>query len=111
MFDLHEYPMTNKKTTYFLILFFVLLSMAFFAIVIPVIKKNEAKKPVLPIVGNNQNHHLRDGGRQLSAVAQILAKLLHQVSEFGLMDEGQEGASNAAAWTAGDRLSNLLLAG
>ena len=58
MFDLHEYTMTNKKTTYFLILFFVLLSMAFFAIVIPVIKKNEAKKPVLPIVGNNQNHHI-----------------------------------------------------
>jgi len=51
--------MKNKKIALLLLLFFVFLSIAFFVVVIPMIQNNESKKPTLPIVGNDQNHHIQ----------------------------------------------------
>ncbi len=51
--------MRNKTIAVVLTIFFVTLSAAFFFIVIPMIQENEMKKPALPIVGNDQNHHVQ----------------------------------------------------
>jgi protein SCO1/2 len=50
--------MKNKKITIFLISFFMLLSIGFLAFVFPKIKESEERKPKLPIIGNDQNHHV-----------------------------------------------------
>jgi protein SCO1/2 len=50
--------MKNKKTTIFLISFFMLLGIGFIGFVFPKITANEKKKPVLPIIGDDQNHHV-----------------------------------------------------
>src|ERR1700747_3306214 len=42
-----------------LICFFLILGITFFYFVIPYINKNEEKKPVLPIIGVDQNHHIQ----------------------------------------------------
>ncbi len=51
--------MKDKKTTFLLIAFFLLLALAFFIVVIPMIKGREAKKPALPVLGTNFNHHVQ----------------------------------------------------
>ena len=51
--------MKDKKTGVFLIGFFLVLCLVFFVFVIPMIKEREAKKPALPILGNNMNHHVQ----------------------------------------------------
>ena len=51
--------MQNKKTGVVLIAFFILLCLGFFVVVIPMIQNNEAKKPALPILGTNMNHHVQ----------------------------------------------------
>ena len=51
--------MKNNKIIFFLVFFFIALSIGFFVFVIPMINNNEGKKPKLPIVGNNQNHHVQ----------------------------------------------------
>ena len=50
---------SNRKIAYALVSFFLLLSVAFFVIVVPMVQESESKKPSLPIVGNNQNHHVQ----------------------------------------------------
>jgi protein SCO1/2 len=50
--------MKNKKITIFLIAFFMLLGIGFMAYVFPMIRENQKKQPQLPIVGNDQNHHI-----------------------------------------------------
>lgn len=51
--------MTNRNIAIVLVVFFMLLSGAFFGVVVPMIRENDARKPVLPIVGNDQNHHVQ----------------------------------------------------
>lgn len=51
--------MKDKKITSILIAFFILLAAAFFVVVIPMIKGREAKKPALPVLGTNFNHHVQ----------------------------------------------------
>ena len=51
-------PMKMNKTTIFLISFFMLLGIGFIGYVFPKIKENQNKEPKLPIVGNDQNHHI-----------------------------------------------------
>jgi len=50
--------MKNKKITIFLISFFMLLGVAFIGFIYPKIKDQQKKQPVLPIVGNDLNHHI-----------------------------------------------------
>ena len=50
--------MKNKKTVIFLISFFMLLGIAFIGYVFPKISENQKKLPTLPIIGNDQNHHI-----------------------------------------------------
>lgn len=50
--------MKTSRTSIFLISFFMLLGIGFIAYVFPKIKDGEKNKPVLPIVGNDQNHHV-----------------------------------------------------
>ncbi len=50
--------MKMNKTSIFLIVFFMALATAFIGYVFPKIKDNEKNKPVLPIIGNDQNHHI-----------------------------------------------------
>jgi protein SCO1/2 len=50
---------SNRKIAYALVSFFLLLTVAFFVVVVPMIQESEAKKPSLPIIGNNQNHHVQ----------------------------------------------------
>jgi protein SCO1 len=50
--------MKNKKTTIFLISFFMLLGIAFIGYIFPKIRENQQKQPSLPIIGNDQNHHI-----------------------------------------------------
>src|SRR4051812_29580330 len=50
--------MKSKKTVIFLISFFMLLGIAFIGYVFPKIREQEQKKPQLPIIGSDQNHHI-----------------------------------------------------
>jgi protein SCO1/2 len=50
--------MKKNKTAIFLISFFMLLGIGFIGYVFPKIRDSEKKKPVLPIIGNDQNHHI-----------------------------------------------------
>ena len=50
--------MNNKKTTIFLISFFMLLGIVFLGYTYKVTR--EQKKLALPIIGNDQNHHIAD---------------------------------------------------
>jgi protein SCO1 len=51
--------MKDKRTGAFLLIFFLLLCLCFFVVVVPMIRNREAKKPVLPILGTNLNHHVQ----------------------------------------------------
>lgn len=50
--------MKANKTTIFLTSFFMLLAIAFIGYVYPKIKENQDKQPQLPVIGNEQNHHV-----------------------------------------------------
>ncbi len=50
--------MKINKTALFLVTFFIALAIAFIGYVFPKITANEKQKPVLPIIGNDQNHHV-----------------------------------------------------
>ncbi len=50
--------MKINKTALFLVTFFITLTIAFIAYVFPKITASEKQKPVLPIIGNDQNHHV-----------------------------------------------------
>jgi protein SCO1 len=50
--------MKASKVTIFLLAFFILLGAAFIAYIFPKIKEQQTHQPVLPIVGNDQNHHI-----------------------------------------------------
>jgi len=50
--------MKKNRTAIFLVAFFMLLGVAFIAYVFPKIQESEKQKPVLPIIGNDQNHHV-----------------------------------------------------
>src|SRR4051812_35293154 len=50
--------MKNNRTTIFLTSFFMLLGIAFVAYVFPKIREHQQSGPQLPIIGNDQNHHL-----------------------------------------------------
>ena len=50
--------MRGKKTTIFLTSFFMILGIAFLGFIYPKIKENQDKQPVLPIIGNDHNHHI-----------------------------------------------------
>lgn len=50
--------MKNKKVAIFFISFFMLLGIGFIGYVFPKIKQHQANEPRLPIVGNDQNHHV-----------------------------------------------------
>jgi protein SCO1 len=50
--------MQRKKVVFLLVGFFLILSSAFFYFVIPYIRASEAKKPLLPIIGSERNHHI-----------------------------------------------------
>lgn len=52
--------MNNKKTGIFLTAFFMLLGTVFIGIIYPKIRDNQRKMPQLPIIGNDQNHHIAD---------------------------------------------------
>jgi protein SCO1 len=50
--------MKNNRTTIFLTSFFMLLGIVFIGYIFPKIRDNQDKAPKLPIIGNDQNHHL-----------------------------------------------------
>lgn len=50
--------MKINKVAIFLVAFFILLGTAFIVYVFPKIKAQQKLQPVLPIVGNDQNHHV-----------------------------------------------------